>query len=491
MAYAVASLAFAGLLLAFLWNRTVNHDAAWYLISTRKWLDGARLYVDLYDVNPPLATYLTAPAIWFADAFGISDTNGFYTLFAALTGVSLFLSALILDRRIEPARGRRILGFVGLCAVLTTPFLSEFGQREQVMVLFVMPWLLSQIPTRTEEPPHTARTVLLAITAAVGICVKPYFLTIPLAVVAWRMLRSRSLRPLVSLDILVMLVIGAAYVAATALLYPAFFLDAVPTARKVYTSFGFSDRVAATRLMLGTVAYLPFFALLAMNWRAAALPGAIMAGVAGGFLCYLLQWNGFDYHLTPFLTFANLAVLWVLLQSPRGTPLYVCAAVTAATVLVIAAQKGTYEFRARAYIEAAMGDAPRPRTLFAATTSVDAGPLLALELGADWASRYPATWTLPGALAGLAATDCAADPETCAGFRAIVERTRSADLDDIARFRPDMILVDKRNLFIADAGFSWYDFFAEDPRWAATIASYRRAGSTVFFDIWTLKVPTN
>lgn len=491
MAYAVASLAFAGLLLAFLWNRTVNHDAAWYLISTRKWLDGFRLYVDLYDVNPPLATYLTAPAIWFADAFGISDTNGFYTLFALLTGVSLFLCALILDTRLNQARGQRVLAFLGLGAVLTTAFISEFGQREQMMVLFVMPWFLSQIPARTGEPPHTARRILLAITAAVGICIKPYFLTLPLAVTAWRMLRTRSFRPLVSLDILVMFAIGAAYVAATALLHPAFLSDVVPTARKVYMSFGFSDRVAAARLMLGTIAYLPFFALLAMNRRASALPGAIIAGVAGGLLCYLLQWKGLDYHLTPLLTFANLAVLWVLLQSPRGTPIYLCAAVTAATVLLIAAHKGTYDFRARPYIEAAMGDAPRPRTLFAATTSVDAGPLLALELGADWAGRYPATWTLSGALAGLAATDCAADPETCAGFRAIVERTRSADLDDITRFRPDMILIDKRNLFIADEGFSWYGFLAGDSRWPATIASYRRAGSTVFFDVWTLKSPKN
>lgn len=488
---AAASLAFALLLLAFLWDRTVNHDAAWYLISTRKWLEGARLYVDLYDVNPPLATYLTAPAIWLAGALGISDTNGFYAFFALLTGVSLFLSASILDRRIAPGRARAVLAFLGLGAVLTAPFLREFGQREQLMVLFVMPWLVGQIPARTGEPARPAARGLLAYVAAIGICIKPYFLTLPLAVLTWQMLRTRSVKPVVSPEILVMFVTGAAYVLATALFHPAFFSDAVPTARQVYLSFGFSDRIAATRLMLGVAAYLPFFALLATNRGALRIPGAIIAGVSGGLMCYLLQWNGFDYHLTPFLTFANLSVLWVLLQSPKGTPLFLGAVVTAGTVMVIALHKGTYDFRARPYIDAAMGDAPRPRSLFAATTSVDAGPLLALELGADWASRYPVNWTLPGALAGLSATDCAADAAACDGFRAILDRTRGADLDDIARFRPEMILVDKRNLFIADEDFSWYDFFAKDPRWPATIASYRRAGSTVNFDIWTLKAAEN
>lgn len=491
LARAAGSLAAALLLLASFWDRTINHDTAWYLISTRKWLEGARLYIDLYDVNPPLATWLTVPAIWLSDAFGIGDMNGQYAFLAALTGISLFFSASLLDARIEGGAFRSLFAFLGLGAVLTLPSLTEIGQREQLMVLFVLPWFISQIPPLTGGMPPPAMRVLFAVAAAVGICVKPYFLAIPVAVVIWQMLRQRSARPLVSPEALAMFATGTAYVAATALLYPAFFSDVIPTARQAYLAFGFPDWFVAGRLLIGCLPYLLFFLVLAASWRRAAVPGVLVAGVLGGLAAYLLQWNGFGYHLIPFWTFADLALLWTLLNAPRKTPLFLVAAATAALLVAIAHHRGTYEFTALPDIEAAMGDAPRPESLFAATTSVDAGPLLAFTFGADWVSRFPQNWTLPGALAGLATADCAADPGTCASLRAIIDRTRDADLADIAKFHPDMILIDKRRMFIADPGFSWYDFLGADPRWRALIASYQRIGSTAKFDIWTLRTAGN
>lgn len=491
LARAAGSLGVALVLLAFLWNRTINHDTAWYLISTRKWLEGARLYVDLYDVNPPLASYLTVPAIWLSDALGIGDVNGQYAFLAALTGISLFFSASLLDTRIKGGAGRRMFAFIGLAAVLTHSSLPEFGQREQLMVLFVLPWFISQLPALTGEAQSPTARILLAVAAAVGICIKPYFLAIPVAVMVWQMLRQRSARPLVSPEALAMVATGAVYVAAVALLHPAFFFDVIPVARQTYLTFGFPDALVAGRLLIRCLPYLLFFLPLAVCWRRAAMPGLLLAGILGGLSIYLLQWNGFGYHLIPFLVFADFALLWTLLHTPVKTALFFFAAVTAAHLLSITWQRGTYQFRDLPDIKVAMGDAPAPESLFAATTSVDAGPLLALTLGADWASRFPQNWTLPGALAGLASTDCAAEPGTCAGFRAILDRTRDADIADITTFRPGMILIDKRHMFIADPDFSWYAFLGADPRWPALVASYRLAGSTEKFDIWTLRATAN
>ncbi|MBS0565330.1 MAG: hypothetical protein JSR87_12925 [Proteobacteria bacterium] len=487
MIRASASLAFALVLLAFLWGRTINHDTAWYLVSTRKWLEGARLYVDLYDVNPPLASYLTVPAIWISEALSIGDVNGQYAFLAALTGISLFVGDSLLGARIAAGAARRALAFLGLGAVLTLPSLPEFGQREHLMALFVLPWFIGQIPVSPGVAPRLPARVLLAVAAAVGICIKPYFLPIPIAVTAWHCLGRRSLWPLVSAEALAMIGTGAAYVVATALFHPAFLADAVPTARQVYLSFGLPDRVVAGNLMKGCLPYLAYFILVAISWRRAAMPGLLVAGILAGLACYLLQWSGFGYHLVPFWTFANLAVLWTLVQSPKLTPLAVGALLATAGVGALAVHRGTYQFRALPEIEAAMGTAPSPRSLFAATTSVDAGPLLALQLGATWASRYPQNWTLPGALAGLATTDCAAEAETCARLRAILDRTRDADLTDIATFRPEMILIDKRRLFIQDRSFDWYAFLAADPRWRTLSASYGLAGSTANFDVWRLR----
>ena len=42
----------------------INHDIGWYVFSARQWLDGAELYTDVMEVNPPAIYFITAPVIW-------------------------------------------------------------------------------------------------------------------------------------------------------------------------------------------------------------------------------------------------------------------------------------------------------------------------------------------------------------------------------------------------------------------------------------------
>ncbi|MGH7526003.1 MAG: hypothetical protein ACREMX_04805, partial [Gemmatimonadales bacterium] len=47
-------------------------DTAWLLYAAERWLDGARLYVDLVEVNPPLIIWLNAIPVLVARALAIS-----------------------------------------------------------------------------------------------------------------------------------------------------------------------------------------------------------------------------------------------------------------------------------------------------------------------------------------------------------------------------------------------------------------------------------
>ena len=65
----------AALVVALLVHRlgaTLNHDSAWYLDATSRWLNGAALYRDIIEVNPPLAFFLTAPALWLSGITGLA-----------------------------------------------------------------------------------------------------------------------------------------------------------------------------------------------------------------------------------------------------------------------------------------------------------------------------------------------------------------------------------------------------------------------------------
>ena len=51
----VGVLAWLGALAYYL-PGTINHDTAWSLYSTGRWIDGARFYVDLVEINPMILT---------------------------------------------------------------------------------------------------------------------------------------------------------------------------------------------------------------------------------------------------------------------------------------------------------------------------------------------------------------------------------------------------------------------------------------------------
>lgn len=480
---AAAGAAAIGLmLLAYLWDRTINHDTAWYLISTRRWLEGAQLYVDLYDVNPPLASYLTVPAILAADAFGIGDANGQYVVIAAMTAVSLFWSWQVLTDRMDLTPPRRALALAGLAAVLIVPALPDVGQREHQMLLLVCPWLLAQIPGPSES--RTTRALRAAVAAA-GLCQKPYFLALPLCVTLWQALRSRSLRPLVTVETMSMLAIGLAYVGATRLFHPEYLAEVVPLAGEVYLSFGNSALRLGARLIITILPFLPFLAALAVRGREARLSGVVLAGLLAGLLSYLAQGKGLHYHILPFETFLLLGCLLVLLGAGKPTLVAAAASLSGAAAIGVSIDRGTYEFTIRPELTAALAATPQPKSLFAATTGVEIGALLAFDLGAEWASRYPQNWPVPGALAGLAATDCKAEPDRCARLSAILNRVRDDNIADIETFRPEVILIDKRKAFIETDGFSWYDFYAGNPRWAEILGGYRLTSSSPRFDAWT------
>ena len=72
----VACAVAAGSVLVFmLWGHHLNHDTSWYFVATEAWLDGAPLYSEIMEINPPLAFYLTAPFVWLSRAMGSTPTT--------------------------------------------------------------------------------------------------------------------------------------------------------------------------------------------------------------------------------------------------------------------------------------------------------------------------------------------------------------------------------------------------------------------------------
>jgi putative flippase GtrA len=465
-------------------GKPLTNDVVWYLIATREWLGGAPLYETIMEVNPPLNFYLTVPAIFLADHLGIGDDVAQYLVIWMLLFVSLYWCSAIIGTDFDLPPIRQALLLIGLGVAMTVSALDSVGQREFFLVLLLMPWLLTQVADR---PKLIGREIATASVAAIGVCLKPHFVLFPLAVTLVWVLRTRSLRPVLSSSNMVFLAAGLAYVGYVAVIHPAYLNDIVPIAQLVYGGYRAEPEVVFglfyREFLL--IALPAGIALVDRNKRFDSHP--LVAATIAGFLCYSLQAKGFGYHLIPFLAFGLVACLLVIVHVRTVGPVVVACGVAWVGVIGIMAGEGFHRSYSVEMAKRVKRDLVEFDSVIALTTNLGAGPPVAFETGTRWASRYPTNWLVPGALNELAKTDCAAEAKLCARLRDIADRNRSDNIEDMIAYKPDLLIVDRYSGYFDVERFDWLAFMDEDPAWAAVFSQYAMVGYSQRYDYYARK----
>jgi hypothetical protein len=410
--------------------------------------------------------YLTVPALTLSDLLGISDQNGHYVAVALLMFASLWWTSAILRRHFDLSAGCRALLLCGVGLAVTLPTLDGIGQREQIMVMFFLPWAFHQASGR--------ETIASAAFAAIGMCLKPHFICLPLAATLLNCLQDRSFRPIFSASNLVFLGMGLAYVGFVQVVHPAYFSTIVGLALEVYGAYGssFGKNFQIIGYPLGLFALILFVGLRSKQMTRSA--AAFTALAFGGLGSYFLQGTGFSYHKVPFIAFATIAGCLIILKPSRPGLDLIPAAIGLVGLAATGVQQGFYRNTIAPVIATTVRDLGRIDGMITLTSNMYSGPATAMALGADWASSYPANWLVPGAINRLGSTDCSREPETCGHLLAIAARNRTANIRDIDRLKPDLIVVDLRAEHFDRPGFDWLAFMDADPDWAPVFADYRQ-----------------
>lgn len=472
-------------MLALFWGRLVNHDIAWFLIATREWLGGAELYVDLVEVNPPLNFYLTVPSLMLADLFGTSDTNGHYLAVALLCFGSLWWSGAILGSSFQLTPARQTMLLLGAGSAVLLSSLNGVGQREQVMVLCFLPWALR------EASPHgvtTAEQTRAAALAAIGMCLKPYFVVLPLGVTLLNCLQSRSLRPIVSPANITFLCFGLAYVFLVWTVHPSYLFEIVGYGLEVYGAYGkpMAEVLSGIAAALGL---MTLFAVVAIRSHAMDRPVSVFVALSfGGLVSYFLQGTGFSYHKVPFVAFGMIACFLVLLQGTGERSAGLAAAIAAVGMAIGGVQQGLYRNDAIPEITETAGKLGEINGLMTLSSHVYTGPPVAIALKTGWISSYPANWLVPGAFNRLDELDCNAEALLCRKLEGIASRNRRDNIADIAKSRPDLLIVDRNSGYFDTPRFDWLGFMAADPDWAPVFADYRQVAISPRF-LYFLRQP--
>ena len=409
-------LAALAVVLFTLLRAPMKDDVAWLLWVARQWLKGQRLYIDVVEVNPPLIVWISAIPVLIGDAIGVSAKTVAVYLFAASALWSSWLSARLLQG-VAPAFQRVPVTFAVIaCVVLLMPGV-EFGQREHLMIMAVLPHLCVLIRALEGHSNSFGMVAGSSIAAGLGVSLKPRYLLCLATVelVGW-LRRGFKLR----LSPFIAFGVAGLYVLAILAFFPSFIDRAVPLAVTLYggTDTSLPELVLESwRLLAGVgVAALLILALPKDS------PGRTVMAVLSGFaiaatLAMFLDGKNWFYHRIPATIAVVLALLYwcaeaAMTRRKAGTRpdlRYVALMVLALVPLAMQADKLGERLHERLALAVEPDNSTevklerlirreRVRTYVAFSEWIGLGFPVVDDTGVTWASRFDSMWALRGEL---------------------------------------------------------------------------------------------
>ncbi len=466
---------------------SLNHDASWYLIATDRFLDGADLYTEIFEINPPLAFYLTVPPVAAARTFGSDPTTAYFLYCVAIGLLSSLWTLHILGKADLPNRDRRALFYAIIVAQFVLP-IAEFGQREHLMLLLAMPFFISQIFRSRLPRPGTSEQIALGITASLGLLLKPYFLLIPAAIGLMRLWQERDLKIFVDPAYLALAGATILYLTFIVVAQTAYLALVIPMAIHVYDAYGMDAAGVVSRPELLGLALMAI-----VIWRSGLVSGkglqVLVAASIGAAMAYLFQFKGWNYHILPLSAFLLVGAAWVAVSRletiRRDALVAVSIALLVITTLGVQLVRGPYESPTKTSFEQSVGS--EDQSILILSTNVWASFPFVNEVSGKWASRYPAQWLIPGAYNRLAQGDCGSEGVACSELEGVLDFARNSIIEDIEQFQPDLIFVDEREekSYFRSLDFDYFEFLAADARFEEIRPCYERVGEAIEYGVYS------
>ncbi len=467
----------------------LNHDSSWYLVATTEWLNGAVLYRDILENNPPLAFYLTVPAVLLSRATGMTAENAFLlTVFAAIFASLIWTHRLLQKAYLISHPNRLIMLAAAYLALCVTP-VSDFGQRDHLTVIFVLPYV---ILTAFRSKVGRQERVAIGLAAAFGIALKPHFIVLPIALAVVSAYQRRQFSMIFSAQHASIILAGALYIAFVAIVHYEYFELIVPMARLVYGAYSVPLLAIIPVSVFVVISFLITVVLAGKFEKQEQYSIIILLITLFSFIIsYFLQYKGWRYHTIPIYSFLLIATTWVFIVSSgrlrsnrRLAMFFVLTLPTAVAVFAFHIAAGPYFNGNVARFTPFLSRDGMPLRFVALDTRVSVSFPLANLTGATLATHFSAPWIIPGAVRQLTLGAPSADQRE--RLEQTLEFARQTITADIVTCRPDIVLinVDEAKPYFGEARFDYLEFLAQSERFQTVWRDYRFVERIGGIEIW-------
>lgn len=302
----------------------MNPDVAMYTELGHKLLDGERPYVDYEETNFPMIHVLNALPAALTRVTNLPVTISLQLCLLALLFLSLWFTWRIL-RLYTSEKNVIVITLFGVVLLAWWQFISmHWGEREHIYTLLYLPFVLLRLARREGKSVGRGMALTIGVMAGIGVTLKPYFILTALFVEGVGVLSHRRW------FIRTPEIIGVIFIAGLHILYFTFnpdvlraFLVLIQRLSEGYSVYPPTPFDKLVSLMLITVILIAIPLLLALlRYRYRVVPAHLMVALsmmgAGGFIGYIIQGKGWNYHAIPFVITNILIVLLLITEGFVG-----------------------------------------------------------------------------------------------------------------------------------------------------------------------------
>lgn len=407
----------------------LDPDVSWLITVSERLLSGARLYVDIIEVNPPASVWLYLPLVWLAHAIGVRPeavVAGGFVAAGVVSSLSTMKLASRLDNAPPPSFVAAAAGFVTLVLPM-----ALFAQREHAALLLALPVLTAIALLAEGKPLRPGTSLASGFAAGAVIAIKPHFVLAIAPAAMWAAYRHGSLRPILP-AVAAATAMLALYVAAF-FLWERAYLPWLPVLLHTYLRFHDSWRaVLIDPLLFPALVLLPAFLLRPPRLPALSVTSLFGAlGFAGAAIAQAKAYPNYWLPGAALALFSALTIVGVAASLRQRQSIVV--AIAAACLW----QMHAWAIQPDPNIAAAITQVapPHPKIL-ALSRELTTGHPVTRNIGGTWVGSRAGLY-----VAGLAHDQGLTDPVAVAAYRDDI----TGFARDIARNSPDVILVDRED----------------------------------------------
>jgi hypothetical protein len=287
-------------------------DMAFLLYAAAQVLDGGVLYRDVVEINPPLIIALNLPFAWLAQKTGLSPFLLYRIACAVALGGLLLVSRTLMLRHLALTARERRLAVLGATIALFPLAGEDFGEREQLVLALLLPYLVIAGGRCTGRDPD--------VLAGMALALKPHFGLSWLATEAFVRLRRRDLRLRLTREAWITIATVGTYLLIVTVLTPSYWamVAQLGAAYAVYLHDPWYQLLVTGPGMalvlftlLATIATRGATARAELRWLlATAIVSCVLAGAA--------QQKGLRYHFFPAFALALVLLLAIAAEARGG-----------------------------------------------------------------------------------------------------------------------------------------------------------------------------